>query len=188
MTSTGRIIDGEKERRLIDGLRAGDRESLAAVYDAYGGIAYALAARLLGLTAEAEDVVQESFIALWRQADRLDPVRGIRGYLLAIVHHKAVDRVRRRGRRPEAPLDLEAPVTAAAGDPEEALDRVSERDAVRSALRALSSEQRAAVELTYFGGLTAVEAASRLGIPPGTVKSRLRLALNHLRRQLADPA
>ncbi len=96
------MLDERNEQQLIEGLRNNDSKSLAVLYDAYGAIAYGLALRVVGSTQEAEDVVQESFLALWRQADRLDSTRGLRGYLLSIVHHRAIDRIRRRGRRPEA--------------------------------------------------------------------------------------
>lgn len=169
---------------MIEGLRRDDAASLAAIYDAYGGIAYGLAFHTLRVTGEAEDVVQDSFLALWRQADRLDPDRGLRSYLLTIVHNKAVDRLRQRGRKHETPLDLDLPIGSAVGNPEEAAERLSDRETVRAALRDLPAEQRQAIELTYFGGLTINEAASRLRVPIGTVKSRLRLALSRLRSRL----
>ncbi|HWC30471.1 MAG TPA: sigma factor, partial [Dehalococcoidia bacterium] len=80
------MIPEQDERALVQGLRKDDRDSLAAVYDAYGAIAFGLALKLLGSRTEAEDVVQESFLALWRQAERIDPARGLRSYLLSIVH------------------------------------------------------------------------------------------------------
>jgi RNA polymerase sigma-70 factor (ECF subfamily) len=178
------MIEERDERRLIDGLRRDDRDSLAAVYDAYGSLAYGLALRVVGSQAEAEDVVQESFLALWRQAERLDPERGLRAYLLAIVHRRAIDRLRRRGRRPEAELDTELPLPSGDEDPADTAVRNSERETVRAALVVLSPEQRRTVEMVYFLGLTMTEAAERLRIPVGTVKSRLRLALGRLRQEL----
>jgi RNA polymerase sigma-70 factor (ECF subfamily) len=186
MTSLGRTIDEEGEKRLIEGLLRNDSETIAAIYDAHSGIAYGLAARLLGLNQEAEDVVQESFLALWRQAERLDAPRGIRSYLLTIVHNKAVDRVRRRGRRNETLLDPMAPLPASGGDPVESAERLADRESVRGALQGLPEEQRRTVEMTYFNGLTINEVAARMGVPAGTVKSRLRLALGHLRRGLVE--
>jgi RNA polymerase sigma-70 factor (ECF subfamily) len=173
-----------RDARLLDGLRRNDREAMASLYDAYGGLAYGVAVRSLGRTAEAEDVVQEAFLALWRQAARLDPARGVRSYLLTIVHNKAVDRVRRNARRPELVLEGEVSIQAEAADPVQFAEALENRELVRSALDTLPQEQRQAIEMAYFAGLTASEVADRLQIPVGTVKSRLRLALGHMRRAL----
>ena len=178
------MLDERNEQQLIEGLRNNDSKSLAVLYDAYGAIAYGLALRVVGSTQEAEDVVQESFLALWRQADRLDSTRGLRGYLLSIVHHRAIDRIRRRGRRPEAELDLDLPLASDDEDPADTAVRNDERETVRAALVALSNDQRRTVEMVYFQGMTMSEAAERLAIPVGTVKSRLRLALGRLRQEL----
>ena len=181
------MIEERDERRLVEGLRKDDRETLAAVYDAYGALAYGLALRILGSQTEAEDVVQESFLALWRQAERLDAEKGLRSYLLSIVHHRAIDRLRRRTRRPESELDLDLPIPSDDEDPADTAVRNSERETVRAALVALSQDQRRTVEMVYFHGMTMTEAAERLGIPVGTVKSRLRLALGRLRQELGTP-
>ena len=186
MTSAERTIDEDLDRRLIDGLRSNNRESMAVLYDTYSSMAYGLALRTMGNPTEAEDVVQESFLALWRQAERLDPARGVRSYLLTIVHNKTVDRLRRKGRRPEAALELADMVPAKDEDPAESVARSSEGETVRAALGSLPAEQRRAIEMTYFNGLTINEVATRTSVPIGTVKSRLRLALQHLRRNLAE--
>jgi RNA polymerase sigma-70 factor (ECF subfamily) len=181
------MINERGERQLVEGLRRDDRESLAAVYDAYGSLAYGLALRVVGSQTEAEDVVQESFLALWRQADRLDPEKGLRSYLLSIVHRRAIDRLRHRGRRPESELDPDLPLPSHEEDPADTVVRNTERETVRAALVTLSDDQRRTVEMVYFRGLTMNEAAERLRIPVGTVKSRLRLALGHLRQELESP-
>ena len=178
------MIEERDERRLVEGLRSDDREALAAAYDAYGSLAYGLALRILGTQTEAEDVVQESFLALWRQAERLDAEKGLRSYLLSIVHHRAIDRLRRRVRRPEAELDLDLPIPSNDEDPADTAVRADERETVRAALSALPVDQQRTVEAVYFQGLTMVETAERLGVPVGTVKSRLRLALGRLRQEL----
>ena len=184
-TATERITDEAFDQRLIEGLQRDDRESLAAAYDSYGGLAYALAARLMGVRSDAEDVVQESFLALWRQAPRLDARRGLRSYLMTIVHNKAVDRLRQKGRRPEAVLNEDAPFMAPESEePAQIAEKDSEAGEVRAAMAGLSEDQRKAVELTYFLGMTINDAAAMLQVPAGTVKSRLRLALGHMRRRL----
>ena len=119
------------------------------------------------------------------QAPRLDPARGIKSYLLTIVHNKAIDRLRQRSRRSESDIEKAGPLRSPADDPEDMAVQSEDRDRVRNALGALSMEQRQTVELTYFAGLTTAEAAERMRVPVGTVKSRLRLALEHMRRRLA---
>jgi RNA polymerase sigma-70 factor (ECF subfamily) len=178
------MIGEQDERQLVEGLLRDDRESLARAYDAYGAMAFGLALRLLGSESEAEDVVQESFLALWRQAERLNPSQGLRSYLLSIVHNRSIDRMRRRTRRPEAVLDESAPFPDPDDDPSVQVANAAERAEVRAAMSVLSAEQRQTVELVYFGGLTIAETAERMKVPDGTVKSRLRLALGHLRQEL----
>jgi RNA polymerase sigma-70 factor (ECF subfamily) len=163
-----------------------DRETMAQLYDTFGGMAYGLAHRTLGATGDAEDVVQESFIALWRQAPRLDASRGIKSYLLTIVHNKAIDRLRQRSRRAESDIETAGPLRSDKDDPVEFAVQVEDRDRIRTALSSLPMEQRQTVELTYFAGLTTAEVAERTRVPIGTVKSRLRLALGHMRTRLAD--
>ncbi len=187
-TDAERLSIEEADRRLLDGLVRNDRDAMAGLYDSYGSLAYGLACRTLGRTSEAEDVVQESFLAIWRQASRLDPARGLRSYLLTIVHNKAVDRLRRRSRKPELALDELAPVTSEAPDPIEFAEALENREMVRTALGTLPDDQRRAVEMAYFGGFTMSEVAEQLKIPIGTVKSRLRLALGHMRRALVGTA
>ena len=178
------MISEQDERRLVEGLLKDDRESLARAYDVFGAMAYGLALRLLGSQSEAEDVVQESFLALWRQAERLNPSQGLRSYLLSIVHNRSIDRMRKRTRRPEAVLDETAPFPDPDDDPSVQVADAEEREEVRAAMKVLSPDQRQTVELVYFKGLTINETATQMSVPPGTVKSRLRLALGHLRQEL----
>ena len=173
---------------LVERLRGGDRDALATLYDRYSRLAFGLAYRIVGEAADAEDVVQESFLALWRRADRLDPGRGtVRPYLLTIVHRRAVDVLRRRSGRPVRALDLMEPLPATAPDPIELASLAEDRALVRRALQELPSDQRQAIQLVYFGGLTVAEMAQQEEIPVGTAKSRLRLALERMRRSLPGP-
>lgn len=157
------------------------------LYDRLGGQAFGLAFRILGDGPSAEDVVQEAFLTLWRQAERLDPARGkVGSFLMTVVHHKAIDLLRsRRGemKRHDPP---DPPAFAQEGS--DVLESVAEslgREAVRSALQSLPDEQRRPIELAYFQGLTHIEIADALAIPLGTVKSRLRLGLEKMRQALA---
>jgi RNA polymerase sigma-70 factor (ECF subfamily) len=177
---------GEDDLRLLERLRQKDRDALAAAYDAYSRLAFGLAYRVVGEATEAEDVVQEAFVALWRQADKLDASRGsLRSLLLTIVHRRAVDAVRRRAGRPSVLLESLEPLPSGAPDPLEVSSVAEEQRLVQRALAELPQDQRKAVELTYFGGLTIAEMAEREGIPLGTAKSRLRLALDRMRKSLA---
>ena len=167
-----------KGSAVLRRLAEGDSLALAEFYDAHAGLAYGLALRILRDRSDAEDVVQEAFVQVWRQAARYDPARGTpQAWLCAIVRTRALDRLRRRVSRRE---QEEAPEPVTAGS---APDREGEL-AVRKALLALSAEQRRALELAYYEGLTQSEIARRLGEPLGTVKTRIRSAMIRLRQEL----
>lgn len=170
-------MDDSTATALFQRLAEGDARALAAIYDRYAGFAYGLALRILRDRLEAEDAVQEAFVQLWRQADRYQPSRGSpAAWLCTIVRTRALDRVRRRASRREQP---EPP--AVAGDVTDAAAVLT----VRKALQALSEDQRRALELAYYEGLTQSEIAHRLGEPLGTVKTRIRAAMMRLREELA---
>ena len=175
---------------LLLAIQRRDEAALAALYDRYGRLAYGLAYRLLGERGGAEDVVQEAFLAVWRHAARYRPERGgARSWLLAIVHNAAIDRRRGRLKREATALRLDPAAVGLEGDIEETFAAVAEgirAEHVRRALADLPVEQRQAIELAYFGGLTHQEIAERTGTPLGTVKSRLRLGLQKLRLLLGD--
>jgi len=149
-------------------------------------MAYSIALRITSDAALAEDVVQDAFLGAWRNAGRYVAGRGsVKTWLLSIVHHRAVDAIRRRRPTTELPeRDATPPAALTIPDiwPEVAgrLDAVE----VQGALAALSGVQREALELAYFGGLTQQEIAARTGTPLGTVKSRMRLGLLAMRRSL----
>jgi RNA polymerase sigma-70 factor (ECF subfamily) len=125
-------------------------------------------------------------VSLWRQAQSIDPARGnVRSLLLTIVHRRAIDALRRRAGRPVTTLD-DAEVRSVAPDPLEQASEAEERVRVRAAMEGLPAEQREAIELTYFGGLTVTEMAERQRVPVGTAKSRLRLGLERMRRTLVS--
>lgn len=155
------------------------------LYDRMGRQAFGLAYRILGDGASAEDVVQEAFMSLWRQAERLDPSRGrVSSLLMTLVHHKAVDLVRSRKGLSFGQPSLDSVLEQGVPDVAEGVAEDQGRQAVRRALESLPPEQRAPIEMAYFEGMTHVEIADSLGVPLGTVKSRLRLGLDKLRREL----
>jgi RNA polymerase sigma-70 factor (ECF subfamily) len=161
--------------------------ALAEAYRRHGGAVFALARRLLGDQALAEEVVQEIFLRLWTQPDRFDSERGtLRSFLLAQSHGRAVDLLRSetsRRRREER----EARQAAEAGyDIEREVLDLAMGDQVKQVLGRLPVEERRVIELAYFGGLTYREVAARLDQPEGTVKSRIRAGLRRMRSDLVD--
>jgi len=179
-------VIGDEE--LLAGLAAGRLEALDVLYERYKTMAYGIARRITGDDSLAEDVVQEAFLGAWRNADRYVAGRGsVKTWLLAIVHHRAIDAVRRRKPASELPEEAEGMRTPEPLTLPDVWGEVSGRldaGAVQTALTALPALQREALELAYFGGLSQTEIAERTGVPLGTVKSRVRLALVAMRREL----
>lgn len=171
--------------------RIGERsaDALAQLYDRFGRPAYSLARRICIDEALAEDVVQEVFLVVWRDPGRFDPARGaVSSWLLTLVHHRAVDAVRReatRRKRTVAPSEdgEEWNVPPGPGADQAALGAVV-AGKVREALASLPAEQREALALAYFGGYTQREVASLVGVPLGTVKSRMFTGTKKLRSLL----
>jgi RNA polymerase sigma factor (sigma-70 family) len=168
------------DEQLLEAIAAGDEGALGALYDRFGRVAYGVALRVLRDRALAEDAVQEAFLAIWRSAERYRIERAKPStWVLTLVHRRAVDLVRREDRRRAEPLD-EPPEAAGDEVPEEAGLR-ERRAAVQTALRQLPDDQREALELAYYGGYTQSELAERLGVPLGTIKSRMFAGLTRLR-------
>uniref|UniRef100_A0A831TCN2 RNA polymerase sigma factor n=1 Tax=Thermorudis peleae TaxID=1382356 RepID=A0A831TCN2_9BACT len=178
----GRPVEGRDDRELLQAIARQDADALVALFDRYNRLAFGLAYRILGDAFVAEEVVQDAFMSIWRNAASYDLSRGtVRTWLLTIVRNRAIDQLRGRFGRSQNDVDLDtvAPLLAAPDEWDDLLSEI-QASAVRAALRALPEEQRIAIELAYFEGLTHVEIAERLGIPLGTVKSRLRLGLQKL--------
>ncbi|MBI3746456.1 MAG: sigma-70 family RNA polymerase sigma factor [Chloroflexi bacterium] len=180
----------DADRQVLVDVGEGRLEALEALYDRYRAMAYAIALRITADPTLAEDVVQDAFLGVWRHADRYVEGRGsVKTWLLSIVHHRAIDAVRRRRPARELPdPELPSPPQLVVADvwPEVAgrLDAIE----VRAAMAVLSDVQREAIELAYWGGLSQTEIAERTGAPLGTVKSRMRLGLLVLRRALTGDA
>jgi RNA polymerase sigma factor (sigma-70 family) len=173
------------DEELLAAVARGDEAAVAALYDRYGRVAYGLALRILRDPALAEDAVQDAFLSAWRTAAAFDPSLGKTStWLLTLVHRRAVDLVRREDRRRGGPLD-DAPV-AAAGSTDEAAFVREERRRVQGALALLPDDQRQALQLAYYGGLSQAELAERLGVPLGTIKSRMFAGLAKLRDLLGE--
>lgn len=174
---------------LLARIRAGDEHALAAIYDLHAGLVFGLARRVTRDEHLAAEIAQDVFTYLWELPGRVDLSRGsLRSYLAVVTHRRAVDEVRRNERRVRIEASTVAP-TDADGPETTVVDNVAAawgRERLTSALRALSDDQRRAIELAYYDGLTYKQVASVLGIPEGTAKSRLRLAIARLRAVLGD--
>jgi RNA polymerase sigma-70 factor (ECF subfamily) len=173
---------------LMPALKNRDTRALEHLYDLCGGRAYSLAYRILSDHGAAEDAVQEAFLDLWQHTDRLSPDRGsLLSLLLTMVHHKAIDRLRKtRGQTNiHTTIDISL-IQEIDSEARDVADTALDRSLVEKALAALPLEQSQAIELAYFRGYTQVEIASIMNVPLGTVKSRLRLALERLRLILME--
>jgi RNA polymerase sigma-70 factor (ECF subfamily) len=173
------------DEALVAAVANADEDALGQLYDRFGKVAYGLAFRVLQDPALAEDAVQEAFLQAWRGAGAYDPERAKAStWLLTFVHRRAVDLVRREERRRTVPIDP-VPEPSGSGADEEVVAR-SRREIVQDALRRLPTEQREAIELAYYGGLTQSELAEKLGQPLGTIKSRMFTGLQRLQALLAE--
>ena len=193
---------------LVRAVAAGSSDALAVLYDRYVDAIFAVARRLTSDRGAAEEVVQETFLALWNRAETFDPAMGsVGGWLRAIARNRTVDRLRAAARRPTL---VPYPVSSSSGEPDAAsLDRIATpgsvvagsmasptpeeglasaeiRRAVQAALAEMPAGEREVIVLAYGDGLTQLDIAERLGWPLGTVKTRTRRALSRLRDALAD--
>jgi len=172
-------------RRMVEA----DETALGALYDRWARSLYSLVLHLLRDPDEAEDVVEETFWQAWRKADSYEPARGaVSTWLLTIGRRKALDRLRAKKRHKEDPIGGDrtfADIASPSPDPSENVEGSELREHVRAALRELPAEQREVIELGYFNGLSQTEIADTTGQPLGTVKTRMRLAMQKLREPLS---
>jgi RNA polymerase sigma-70 factor (ECF subfamily) len=193
--ATNAAIDDENA--LVASVARGNAHALELIYERYARGVYSLALRLLGDAPGAEEVVQETFLKLWRQPTAYQPSKGrLLPWLLGVAHHHAIDLLRRRqleqrhriptttSANSDALVDLldNFGLASADADPQVRAGAFEEQVAVSRALGELPAEQRLPIELAYYRGLTQVEISERLGLPLGTVKTRMRLGLQQLRR------
>jgi RNA polymerase sigma-70 factor, ECF subfamily len=177
----------ERDAGLLARIEAGDDRALAEVYDEHRGLVYGIARKVTRDEQLACDVSQEVFTCLWELPGRVDLTKGsLRGFLAMLAHRRAVDEVRRSERRVRAQGSLTLPDQADGPERDvvEAATTTWRAHQLRQVIEALPAEQRTALRLAYFDGLTYRQVADALGIPEGTAKSRLRLGLSRLRTLL----
>jgi RNA polymerase sigma-70 factor, ECF subfamily len=183
------FLDDEDLGVLVEG---GDADAFAALYDRHCRLAYSVAHKLTGEKQAAEDLTQDAFLKVWRSADGYRPQRGsVRTWILSVVRNQGIDQLRAKATRRRMQEKLEA--SAPRSEPSEAFTQVwheARLGRLRQALDALPHIQQQVLELAHFSDLTHLEIAERLGLPPGTVKGRLRLGLVKLRKdtELRDVA
>jgi RNA polymerase sigma-70 factor (ECF subfamily) len=177
------------QRELLAAMARGDKQALAGLYDQLSGPLYSLACRMLGDTGEAQDLVQDIFLQVWRTAASYDPGRGsVFTWMATLTRNRAIDRIRMRKRRSEllanAAPELQPNALGGEADSAGSLWLSEKSAAVRAALADLVPEQQQAIELAYFSGLTQQEIAAKLSEPLGTIKARIRRGLLRLKDRL----
>ena len=167
---------------LIACIRAGDQSAMADLYDRYAGVVYGVALRVLANTTAAEDVVQEVFLQLWRNPQAFNAERGrLAPWLAVIARNRAIDLLRKRP--PEDDI-AEMPIATGVSLEDESSQRLAV-EKVRGVLGQLPQEQRKALEMAFFEGMTHTEIAGKTGEPLGTIKTRIRSGLLALRKVFA---
>jgi RNA polymerase sigma-70 factor (ECF subfamily) len=172
---------------LLHAIARGDEAALARLYDAYRVILFGLLVRILNSREEAEDILQDVFIQVWRRAKDFDEKRGRPfTWLVTLTRSRAIDRLRSLGARQRLAVAAEQNHPEQASDALSDTIKVAQQEIVRSALAELPEEQRHTLVLAYFEGLTQTEIASKLGAPLGTVKTRMRSGMIKLRGLLGS--
>lgn len=167
-----------RDEQIARGVAEGEQRSLRSAYDEFGGAIHSVAFKVLRNEALAEDVVQETFVTFWNSPEGYDPARGsLKTYLLTIAHRRAVDMVRSEQSRTKR--ELKPPDPDYSNVEDEVMAKLGSNH-VRRALGDLDVNERRAITMAYFGGLTYVEVADELGAPEGTVKSRIRAGMKKL--------
>ncbi len=177
------------DEEIMQLVQDGDPRAFGVVYDRHGGPAFSLAYRMVGNRVVAEDITQEAFLSIWRSRSRYQRERGsVRTWVLGIVHHRSIDALRRHtvhDRRRASAEGIEERHEAPERTDVEAARREEARS-VQAAMQELPEEQCRVIELAYFGGFTHTQIAEMLEMPIGTVKGRMRLGLEKMRRSLAE--
>jgi len=179
-------LSSSDDLAIVRRLAGGDAAAVSALYDRFAPLLLAVARRILGPAGEAEEVLQETFLQAWNQAERYDPARSsVSTWLILIARSRALDRFRSRDARGRAAAAAAAePPPEPSGRAEESVLHAERRQRVREVLNSLPAEQREVLELAFFEGLSQSEIALRTGAPLGTVKTRALLGMKKIRQAL----
>jgi RNA polymerase sigma-70 factor, ECF subfamily len=173
----------ESDWSLLERVVRKEESALAALYDRYSGLVFAEAMRILRDNGAAEEILQDIFYQVWRTAEKFDPARGsLPGWLMVVTRNRAISRLRRSGSRSDEELDQNA--VSVSINLENAASQKQMIDRLKSVMSAMPDSQRQAIELAFFEGLTHSEIAAKTGEPLGTIKTRIRSALEVLRRSV----
>lgn len=183
--SAEQVAAATDDSSLVEGIGRGNRDALGALYDRHAPTLLATGLRMLGTEREAQDLLHDVFLEAWEHAGEYDPTRGsVRTWLLVRLRSRALDRMSRIERTRSRPLEELVDHAGHTNSGDEQGGESFDRMAVREALSRVDGDVREVLELTYFRGLTAREIGARVGIPVGTVKSRLARGLQVLERLL----
>lgn len=183
----GTAVVEQKWRELLERVRDRDGQALETLYDETSRVLYSMAYRVLNDREDAEEVILDVYQQVWNSAGRYDPARGtVLSWLAVMARNRAIDRVRQSNARRTRELSVEDPVETAAEGPAPEMQSIlaQQRMLVRKAMAALAPEQREAIELAFYSGLSHSEVAETLGAPLGTVKTRIRVGMQKLRKAL----
>ena len=183
------VADQARDTALIERIRTGDRAAFMAFYDRFSPLMFSVAARVLGDRKEAEDVLQEVLLVIWNKSGEYDPQLGcLSSWSVALTRNKALDRLRARTRRlrliEEVAIMAEQSDTSSSPSANEIIHGRERAQMLRSAMNELPTDQRLAIELAFFTGMSQSDIATRLQQPLGTVKARIRRGMLRLREQL----
>jgi len=180
------LIPEQEWVALVQSIAAGDQGALHGLYERAHRIVFTLILRITANRESAEELTLDVFHDVWRGASRYDAANGtVLGWIMIQARSRAIDRLRYETRKKRRQSEDLAPLAEVAADPGDVVELREQRAQLQAALAALTSDERQAIEMTFFGGLTHVEAAARLKQPLGTVKTRIRSALHKLRQRLA---
>jgi RNA polymerase sigma-70 factor, ECF subfamily len=183
------LIPEQEWVALVQSIAAGDQGALHGLYERAHRIVFTLILRITANRESAEELTLDVFHDVWRGASRYDAANGtVLGWIMIQARSRAIDRLRYETRKKRRQSEDLAPLAEVAADPGDVVELREQRAQLQAALAALTSDERQAIEMTFFGGLTHVEAAARLKQPLGTVKTRIRSALHKLRQRLAAEA
>jgi RNA polymerase sigma-70 factor (ECF subfamily) len=174
---------------LVQSIAAGNQLALHALYEMAHRLVFTLIIRIVARRETAEELTIDVFHDIWRRASGYDPANGtVLGWIMNQARSRAIDRLRFESRKKRSHAGEMPPLVEPAADPRHVIEQREQRESLRAALAALTPDERQAIEMTFFAGITYAEAAARLNQPLGTIKTRIRSGLHKLRQRLTAEA